>query len=395
MAKPLSSKRSESSAGCLIPFFAFFLVIGSVVFFGTFVRPMQGVLQARQWTPTPCVIQSSAVATKGSGKNQKFYPDILYSYSFNGAQYNSTRWNHFSGNTKSSADAERVVRRFPAGASTQCYVNPANPAQAVLDRSMPPSARFGLLTLIFVAIGAGGIVWQIVALRAGKSNQSREQSSWQPKLVLLLGAGPNLVLQPVQSRTGKCLILALFTVFWNAFVIFFFWKAVLQNSDSGFSRVFVGLFLVPFALIGLLFLGSAISSFLGLFNAALQLTVNRIDAAPGEELELSWQMQPGQIKPQDLRISLQGREEATYRRGTNTITDKNVFHKNEIVQTTSAAEIQNGRARVPIPADTMHTLEAPNNKIIWSLQVRGAVRMWPDIDEEYLIFVVPQRDTKT
>jgi hypothetical protein len=119
--------------------------------------------------------------------------------------------------------------------------------------------------------------------------------------------------------------------------------------------------------------------------------LNRIDAAPGEELELSWQMQRGQIKPQELRITLQAREEATYRRGTDTVTDKNIFHKNEIVHTAKVAEIQSGQARIPIPANTMHSMEATNNKIIWSLKVRGAVRLWPDIDEEYVILVVPQR----
>jgi hypothetical protein len=390
MTKPLSSKRSEAPACCLIPFFAFFLVIGGLAFLSIFVRPLLGVLQARNWTPTPCRITSSAVVTKGSGDDRKFYPDILYFYSVGGTRYNSTRWNPFDSST-SRAQAQRIVQQFPAGTNAQCYVNPNDPTQAMLDRSIPLSAWLGLVPLLFVAIGAGGIIWQIVSLRTAKTNRALAQSSWQPRVALLLGAGPNLVLKPTTSRIGNCIGLTIFAVIWNGFVFAFFWTAVLNGSPGSFFRVFLALFLIPFALIGLLILGGAFSSFLGLFNAGLQLTLNRIDAAPGEELELSWQMQRGQIKPQELRITLQAREEATYRRGTDTVTDKNIFHKNEIVHTAKVAEIQSGQARIPIPANTMHSMEATNNKIIWSLKVRGAVRLWPDIDEEYVILVVPQR----
>ena len=37
----------------------------------------------------------------------------------------------------------------------------------------------------------------------------------------------------------------------------------------------------------------------------------------------------------------------------------------------------------------MHTFNADNNKVIWTLHVTGAIARWPDIDESFDITVRP------
>jgi hypothetical protein len=90
-----------------------------------------------------------------------------------------------------------------------------------------------------------------------------------------------------------------------------------------------------------------------------------------------------------LEIVLEGREEATYTRGTTTVTDKNVFVTIPIFATTNPWDMQSGRARLLVPPGTMPTFCAEHNKILWHLHVRGDIPRWPDIKEEYEITVLP------
>lgn len=243
--------------------------------------------------------------------------------------------------------------------------------------------------LLFTALGVGGITWQVVAQRAQKNNLARRQNNWRPQSSDAAPIGENLILQPSATRLGGCIGTAIVAAIWNGFIGFFAWGVFFHDKSGG--RIFMALFLIPFVLIGLLILFAAVGSFLKLFNANVQLTLNRAGLAPGDDGELSWQMRRGWFAPQNLILTLEGREEATYRRGTDTITEKSFFHRSEVVRTSSAAEMQSGTARLAIPAGAMHSFQAANNKIIWTLKLRGAVTLWPDIEDEYPLLVMPQK----
>jgi hypothetical protein len=92
---------------------------------------------------------------------------------------------------------------------------------------------------------------------------------------------------------------------------------------------------------------------------------------------------------QGFRMSLEGREEATYRRGTNTATDRSVFANLEIVNLTLQAAMQTGRGTVVVPAHAMHSFSSAHNKIVWSIRIHGDIARWPDVDEEFPINVLP------
>jgi hypothetical protein len=106
-------------------------------------------------------------------------------------------------------------------------------------------------------------------------------------------------------------------------------------------------------------------------------------------LQLDWSFRGNARRIRRLRIFLRGAEEATYRRGTDTSTDKHTFTEVELFNDTDAAALASGQASVTIPADSMHTFDAPNNKIIWSLHVKGDIPRWPDVAEEFPITVLP------
>ena len=81
------------------------------------------------------------------------------------------------------------------------------------------------------------------------------------------------------------------------------------------------------------------------------------------------------------------REEATYRRGTSTSTDKSTFATIELASVTLWSDIRGGRVRLTMPTDSMHSFESPNNKIVWAIHVHGDIAMYPDVNDEFPLTV--------
>ena len=160
--------------------------------------------------------------------------------------------------------------------------------------------------------------------------------------------------------------------------------------DRNSEGIFPLLFMIPFVLAGLLLIGCTIYQFLALFGPRLEVTASAPHVALGGTLEINWQVKQGLQSMQRMHLFLEGREEASYRRGTDTYTDRNTFAVLDITDLQSRDAMQNGSARVQIPLNTMHSFEARNNKIVWSLVAKGEVPIWPDLKEEFPIVVLPQ-----
>jgi hypothetical protein len=171
-------------------------------------------------------------------------------------------------------------------------------------------------------------------------------------------------------------------LFWNGIV----W-AILFNLGKGewFGRIFLSLF----ALIGAGLIALVIYQFLGLFNPRPILTASSVAVPLGGMLEVHWRFTGNVRRLAKLTISLEAREEATYRRGTSTTTDRNVFASITLADTTDRGQMSSGAAKAAIPRELMHTLTAPNNKILWTLRVAGDIPKWPDVSAEFVITVLP------
>ena len=155
-------------------FFSIFLVLGLVISYLLAVRPVLKILEARSWIPTPCVVISSEVRRHSDSDGSTYSINISYRYTFKGTEHQSNRY-HFVGGSSSGYDGKAaVVGRFPAGASATCYVNPNNPTDAVLERGFTPDLWFGLIPLVFVAVGAGGIFSTLRGRRRAKSESPRQ-----------------------------------------------------------------------------------------------------------------------------------------------------------------------------------------------------------------------------
>ncbi len=369
----LSRSRSAGGRGATVVFGGVFLVLG-LLFTAFFSVPMWTLgLASSQWTETPCTIVSSVVGSHAGDDGSTYSVDIVYRYTFAGREYEGDRYDAVGGSSSGRDGKAEIVARYPAGAKAVCYVDPARPSKALLRRGFSWGMLFGLLPLIFVGVGA-------MVLFGGRSRKARltaddEESAMMP-------SGP-VELRAEASPAKRVAMMIFVALFWNGIVSVF----VVQMA-SGFRQGtpdwFLTLFLVPFVLIGLGLIGAVVHSLLALGNPRVRLWAEVPVLKAGTMAKVTWEMTGAVRRIGKFWIYLEGREEATYRRGTSSTTDKSVFARLPIVEISSSwMEMVRGEGTVQIPADFPATFRSDHNKIVWSLKVRGEIARWPDMAEEY------------
>ncbi len=397
----MSQNKASPLLGCaLFGFFGLFFSAGCIAFFFTFVRPAFQVFAAAGWAETPCVIKTSEVRTHSDSDGTTYSVHMEFEYFVNGERHRSDRYSFSTVSSGSRAGKQRIVDRYPAGSETVCYVDPDDPTAAVINRDFDAGIWFGLFPLIFVAVGLGGFVFAGWAVRRHRRRGVKSTTEWlpddeqrrverQPQRGYLPSHVPGPVtLKPEASRWGTLAFAVFFALFWNGITSIFVVHAVASHIQ-GKPDWFLTFFIIPFVLVGLgviLFVGY---SLLALFTPQPVVTVSSRLVRLGETLRLSWSFGGNARAIRELKISIRGREEATYRRGTDTITDTRTFYELAVLDTSDFVKIQRGDAEVTIPKDTVHSFESKHNKIVWTVHVKGEILNWPDVDNSYSLLVLP------
>ncbi len=395
-----SAAEGRGALGCLIAFFGIFFLVGA----GTllfFVLPALKAAGARNWRETPCTVLHSQVRTHSGSDSNTYSVDVLYTYVVDDRRYESNRYQFLGGSSSGYDGKAEIVARYPPGTRTVCYVDPADPTQAVLHRGLSADYWVALVPLVFLLVGAGGMYG---VARSGRMHRRRDIN---PDLLAeyavggisvagararelaadAVAAGP-VVLKPKMSPFGKLVGFTLVALFWNGIVSVFVWQAV-KGWRAGAGDGCLTLFLVPFVLIGLALLASVPYQFLALFNPRLTLTLERRALPLGSSTAAEWRFSGWAGRIRRLTFTLEGTESATYRRGTSSTTDSHTFTTLELFATDLAAAIAAGSFSIAVPRDTMHSFAARHNKIVWTLKAHGEIARWPDVSEEYEIEVLP------
>lgn len=378
-----SPRNKQAGTGCVVAFCGLFALIGLCLLVTLFLKPVAQVVAARSWTAVPCRITSSIVSSHTDSDGTNYSADIVYSYVYNGQSYNSGRYS-FGNQLRGKYNGRmNLVARYPTGSLSTCYVNPSDPESAVLERGFTPDIWVGLFSLPFLLFGTIGIGYAFKQKKA----LDTPKADWKPKSNVQ-NTGQPVVLRAQSSPWGRFIGITFVAAFWNGITGFMVWKIVIQGEGgTGFS-IFGALFFIPFVLVGVAIVAGWLQSLLALGNARPVLTLSQGTLRVGESGELLYQLRGGPFVPRTLQVTLEGREEATFSRGTDSVTSKSTFYFETLVQ---SCEARSGSCRVAIPAVTMHSLETPHNKILWVLRLHGPIRFWPDISEEWKITVEPGR----
>ncbi len=417
--RSISKQASVSfGTGCGAVFMVVFgLVFGAVALltvYGISGAALLNVYHAQSWQPAQCQITFSQVLSTGSKGTSRI--DMQYRYVWNDRAYTGARYDFSVGSDNfNSARKEAIVAQHRPGQTVACFVDPSDPTHSVINRDMRwgylAGAAFGVpfaLVPLFILWSlnrartqarlrlAATIVTRTPApatapLFAGASTSSATFPTTLPaasSTMTVAPVGGPVVLKPETSRIGRVIGMTFVCLFWNGIVGVFTYMEFRGGLTGGVSW-FLTLFLIPFQLIGLGLLWAVVSSVLGLANPKPTLTLSAASVPVGGSLTLQWQMSGATGRLRNLRIFLRGREEAHYRRGTDSRTDKHTFYETQLVEATDSGRIERGMVTITIPPNTMHTFASDDNKILWSLQVKGEIGFWPDVDETFDLVVRP------
>jgi hypothetical protein len=367
----------------MIGFGLLFVAVGFAVLVPMTLVPSIRLAASMTWTATPCTIISSQLRSWSTDDGTSHRADVLYEYSAGGRAWRSNRADFFPFIDTGYSSAKELLNRYPSGSDATCWVDPRNPSRSILERRMGPKHLLGLIPLLFVLAGGA------VARHGWKQMRARRATE------LVHEAGPSpadlpLVLEPRLTPMGKVAGALFFSIFWNGIVSIFVWQ-VWKSWQSGDPEWFPTIFLIPFVLVGLLSF-----AFVGHFMLALANPRPRLTLTPGQPrldgpLTLEWRFTGRNEMLTRLRIFLEGREEATYQRGTDTVTDREAFATFDLVNTANQWEMPKGTTDLVIPGDTMHSFEAESNKIIWEIKVEGEIERWPDVSQSFPINLRPIR----
>jgi len=394
--------------GCLILFFGIFAAAGAAAFYFVTFLPLWGVTRAQSWTETPCTIVTSEVKVHDGDDGDTYSIDIQYEYTVDGLPYRGEKYHFMPGASSGRKGKQAVVDRYPVGLATSCYVNPSDPREAVINRGLTMDMWWGLFPLPFLAVGIGGLLFGTGLIgkkqkqNAGFDDEPRALSAskvvasiddWDDEYEAEQQPDGPVVLKPKHSPLAKFIGIVCIALFWNGITSVFVYKVV-ESHLEGKPEWCLTFFITPFVLVGLLLIWGIFHSFLSLFIPRPTLTIDRARIPLGGSARLAWKFSGSAHVIRQLKITLRGQESATYRRGTDTHTDKQKFHEEVVYETHDPLEIPEGEIEVRIPDGTMHSFRSDNNAVEWELHLAGEIALRPDVDTEFPLTITPHEHSQ-
>jgi hypothetical protein len=385
----LSEKASKKKSGKRFQagFFLIFFFAGfGFGYFLIFPAAME-YLDSGNWIKTSCMIKSSRVQTHDGSDSTTYSVDIVYEYVFNRQAFRSSRYKFIGGSSSGYQGKAAVVRQYPAGKPAVCYVNPNNPSDAVLNRQLGAEAFLALIPILFMIIGLAGAVHSLRKSKAARGFANLAGKTIDPDPGQRTRFEPT-VLKPKTSRVGKIFGSIAVSLFWNGIVSVFVFQAW-QGWRAGHPDYFLTIFMIPFVVIGLIMIGSIFYFSLAAFNPRPVIILLKETIRLGDRVPIQWAMSGNVYKIQNFKLGLTGEETATYRRGTKTHTDRQIFYEKDIVNDHNPESMRRGETFVQIPAESMHSFKSNNNSIVWKISMHCDVPRWPDTKDDFEITVHP------
>lgn len=254
---------SGSSNWFLVVFGLFFFLPGLAVM----CIPIWGIVrwqQAKSWIEIPAkIVQAQLISSRGSKGGTSYRATAQYQYTIDGKQYTGTSVSIMGGGSDNigtfQRDAYRELEGYRrSGRPFHCYVNPKNPSQAYLYRTM----RWGMVLfssifgLIFAGVGllvsGSSIYQQKVARTRNALAQIHPDAPW---LWNKAWAGGEVRSSAMAGYQG----FLFFAIVWNAFVA----VAIAANGRELLDNLQgPGLLMLLFPLVGLFLLVAALKKWL-------------------------------------------------------------------------------------------------------------------------------------
>jgi hypothetical protein len=237
--------------GCLVlfalPFAAIGLMMAMVV-----AAELWTWQSAQRWVETPATLLAADLEENHDGDGVTYRVTATYSYEYGGEAFTNARVGLHQGSDNSRYHQDRAQELEEiekSGGKLSCYVNPRDPAQAMLFREL----RVGpLLFELMFAVIFGGVGFGLIAAAiwgAGKVKRQEQlkqalpDAPWQWRDDWASGR--------IRSSEGATAwVLSIFAIIWNAFCWPIFWMVWNDQRAGGPPILLAALFPAAGAFIG-------------------------------------------------------------------------------------------------------------------------------------------------
>lgn len=380
MALKLNWSRT-AGVGCLVLFALPFIAFGA----GMSVWSAHMVSQYRamqSWVETPATIKSAELKTKRGRKDGSTYQALAtYDYEFGGNRFTGDRVTITSGSdnfgTFQRDTHAELKRHLDQRKPFRCYVDPKNPRNAVLYRTLRGEMLtfLSLFGAVFGSVGAGLLTFGIVGMRQLPTHSAEVEASAEPWL-----ARGDWATGQIRASGGAAVaapVLAVVALYWNFAALPVYWKlADSFTSEPGLWRWFASIFPVVGGALVLAFIYQLLRG-RKYGESVLQLagTPGIIGGQLAGVVRIANDLQPAD----GFRLTLSCIERATTRKGKS---QENLLWQDERLVTQPMRDDATAATAVPvlfaIPYECLESSRPDSNRDVrWRLDVRAKM---PGVD---------------
>jgi Protein of unknown function (DUF3592) len=373
---PVNLKHPMLAAGI---FCALFFAVG-VTIQAFFIPTVLRGRAAQTWPAEPCIISHARIASHTSngnhGSHTTYSVEVLYHYRHDGKRYGSSRYAISNSSSSDYSSARQQADELARQRNTECYVNPLDPADAVLSRDYAIGAAVMAVTsAIFMLFGAGGM---ILTHRQAKNDHLAKIEEH-----LTDTNRTAKVLKPAISIRLKFVIGLITTLIWNGFVALL---ACIIYSRRGTQQPQIILFLIVFGAVGLFLVGTTLRNARQLFYPTPHLTLTTHPLRLGEASEIRWDWLGRNDRITRLKLAIAVYALPNNQIGYGHLRTQSPLWQQEILDTTHPMDIQSGRHTFIIPPDAMPS-SANNSRIVWAILLDADLSQPAQLKQEFPISI--------
>lgn len=183
-------------------------------------------------------------------------------------------------------------------------------------------------------------------------------------------------------RTLVFVALVVVASVWNSTVYGLFG---LIGVPGGLFGTIVTALMTPLAAIGILLLGLAAYIGVPLLNPRVTLTAGPAPGHAGDTIEVSWVLEGSIDRIPRLSIVAEGLEEVS----GGWRTQRHVFRRQQVFQTTERSKIRSGSTTIEIPKNSPPSFLGRSHRLAWVIRLQCGAAHWPNVCQEIDFPIVP------
>lgn len=352
------------------------IATGAAIFYASTILPHKKVADSARWQKTPCIIMSSEITTVDNGDSPSTYSTRIEFRYRDPVRHQLRQGGKFNFNTAPVSDwtlPSRIVEQYRPQTRTYCYVDPEQTTKAVLQRSMGERTAVEVISLGLVALGILGLLSHLLLPREIPGVSAEASALLSERAIRFSGRaagypppplhGGPVMYRSMELRQRRFAIMLGVAMGFVALAVTTGLATTLFNG-RGLVWSATGAAAIPAGILTMIAFGRLQKLSAPAVNIALARPLE-----PGRPIELRWVLAGTSAHVDMLNVYLAGFEEATYSRGTDSVTDRRALPEELLLEVSQAGHVGQGKTTIHLSHTHMHTFTATKNLLRWELRV--------------------------